>query len=63
MPTKYKICKHLNNLNAHWNLSSTPREAEGVQIFLQRESYGADNKAAKKWSSGQGHHYQSENQR
>ena len=37
MPTKYKICKHLDKLNANWNLRSTPGEAEGVQISF-RES-------------------------
>ena len=37
MPTKYKICKHLDKLNANWNLKSTPGEAEGIQISF-RES-------------------------
>ena len=37
MPTKYKICKHLDKLNASWNLKSTPGEAEGIQISF-RES-------------------------
>ena len=37
VPTKYKICKHLDNLNADWNLRSTPGEAEGLQISF-RES-------------------------
>ena len=37
VPTKYEICKHLDNLNADWNLRSTPGEAEGLQISF-RES-------------------------
>ena len=37
VPTKYKICKRLDNLNADWNLRSTPGEAEGLQISF-RES-------------------------
>ena len=37
MLTKYKICKHLDKLNANWNLKSTPGEAEGIQISF-RES-------------------------
>ena len=37
MPTKYKICKHLDKLNANWYLKSTPGEAEGIQISF-RES-------------------------
>ena len=35
MPTKYKICKHLDKLNANWNLKSTPGEAEGIQISFK----------------------------
>ena len=35
MPTRYKICIHLNRLNANWNLRSTPGEAEGIQISLR----------------------------
>lgn len=35
MPTKYKICKHLDKLNADWNLKSTPGEAEGIQISFK----------------------------
>ena len=31
LPTKYKIYKHLDKLNANWNLKSTPGEAEGIQ--------------------------------
>ena len=37
MPTKCKICKHLDKLNASWKLKSTPGEAEGIQISI-RES-------------------------
>ena len=35
MPTKYKICKHLDKLNANWNRKSTPGEAEGIQISFK----------------------------
>ena len=35
LPTKYKICKHLDKLNANWNLNSTPGKAEGIQISLK----------------------------
>ena len=35
MPTKYKISKHLDKLNANWNLKSTPEEAEGIQISFK----------------------------
>ena len=35
MPTKYKICKHLDKLNANWNLKCTPGEAEGIQISFK----------------------------
>ena len=37
MPTKYKICKHLDKLhvNANWNLKSTPGEAERIQISFK----------------------------
>ena len=36
MPTKYKICKHLDKLNAKWNLKCTPGEAEGIQISFKK---------------------------
>ena len=32
MPTKYKIAKHINELNSNWRLTATPGEAEGIQI-------------------------------
>ena len=35
MPTKYKICKHIDKLNAKWNLKCTPGEAEGIQISFK----------------------------
>ena len=35
LPTKYKIYKHLDKLNANWNLKSTPGEAEGIQISFK----------------------------
>ena len=35
MPTKYKICKHIDNLNGKWNLKCTPGEAEGIQISFK----------------------------
>ena len=36
MPTKYKICRHLDKLNASWNLKSTPGDAEGIQISFKQ---------------------------
>ena len=35
MPTKYKVCKHLDKLNSNWNLKKTLGEAEGIQISLR----------------------------
>ena len=32
MPTKYKIAKHINELNSNWRLTAAPGEAEGIQI-------------------------------
>lgn len=35
MPTKYKLNKHLSELNSKWKLTATPGEAEGVQISFK----------------------------
>ena len=35
MPTKYKISKHVSELNSNWNLTATPGKAEGIQISFK----------------------------
>lgn len=56
MPTKYKICKHLDKLNANWNLKSTPGEAEQIQISFEESLEEQIKRLQKKWSVGQGYY-------